>query len=230
MKSLSERRRHLTRAFSSNSTELRNGGSRLACFAGSISISLRQSVIGNSFSGIMTRCTYTKPAYKSRRSGEAWPFPISNFATRAFPALWTRSPVQFGGETEKVIGFPILSSRYREQFKALSIDAEIENPDLRRAITRRVVRATLQPASRFMEAICERISMTDRASSGGTRKGPSFENDASYNPKVLIALLNISRVHYNFFEFRQYVTSRTKHDETEEVEMTMSSIAVTGEN
>ncbi|MCK0169783.1 hypothetical protein MWU53_01790 [Aliiroseovarius sp. S1123] len=171
-----------------------------------------------------------KPAYKPGRSGDARPFPISNFATRAFPDLWIRSPVQFGGETDKVVGFPVLSRRYREQFKALGIDSQIKDPDLCKAITRRVVRATLQPASSFMEAVRERISMTDRASSGGARKGPSFENGASYNPRVLIAILNIFRVHYNFFEFRQYVTSRNKHDETEEVEMTMSSIAVPGEN
>lgn len=54
-------------------------------------------------------------------------------------------------------------------------------------------------------------------------------NGASYNPRVLIAILNIYRVHYNFFEFRQYVSPLNKHNETEEVDMGMASIPVHGE-
>ncbi|EKE45715.1 hypothetical protein OCGS_0134 [Oceaniovalibus guishaninsula JLT2003] len=36
--------------------------------------------------------------------------------------------------------------------------------------------------------------------------GASYINGAAYNPRVLIALMNIWRVHYNFFDWRPYRT------------------------
>jgi hypothetical protein len=49
------------------------------------------------------------------------------------------------------------------------------------------------------------------------RMRQSFVNGACYNHRVLIEVLNIYRVHYNFFERRQYVSPLNRHAETERV-------------
>ena len=144
------------------------------------------------------------PAYLSGTNGAPEPWPIANFSSAAFPRLWLRSPIQAASEIDKTVGFPILSPRYRNAYRRLGIDEQIDDPELRAAITRRVVMATLQPASTFMNAIRERLSIVQRSGGRSTRNGPSFINGAAYSPRVLIALLNIWRIHYNFFDWRTY--------------------------
>ncbi len=80
-----------------------------------------------------------------------------------------------------------------------------------------------------MNALRERVSFAQRAGGRASRTGgDSFVNGACYNPRVLIALLNIYRVHYNFFEARQYVSPINKHNETEYVNDGTTTIAVPG--
>ncbi len=92
------------------------------------------------------------PAVRCARDGSISPWPSSNFASNAFPRLWLRSPVPRANEVDKTIGFPILSPRYRVAFKRRGTDSTTDDAELRAAITRRVVMATLQPASSFMNA------------------------------------------------------------------------------
>lgn len=167
-------------------------------------------------------------AFRTDESGAPTPFPGSNFASKAFPALWITSPIQVGGETNKVVGFPILSPRYREKYRLLKLDDATMDADLNAAIARRVINATLQPASTFMNALRERISFAQRAGGRSNRSGGTYVNGACYNPRILIALLNIFRVHYNFFELRQYVSAINKHEETAYVAQGTTSIAVPG--
>lgn len=47
---------------------------------------------------------------------------------------------------------------------------------------------------------------------------------ASYNPRVLIAVLDIHRVWYNWFEPRQHVSPINKHDETTHVQEGTTSL------
>ncbi|MEH6519705.1 hypothetical protein [Sulfitobacter sp.] len=81
---------------------------------------------------------------------------------------------------------------------------QITDPDFRAAITRRVLMATLQPISTYMNAIRERVSIIQRACGRSARNGLSYINAAAYSPRMLIALMNIWRVHYNFFDWRTY--------------------------
>lgn len=144
-----------------------------------------------------------RPAFIQSPDGSISPWTGSNFASKAFPRLWLHSPIQVANEIDKTVGFPILSPRYRSAYRKLGIE-EITDPELRAAITRRLVMATLQPASTFMNAIRERLSIVQRAGGRSARKGPSYINGAAYSPRVLIALLNIWRVHYNYFDWRTY--------------------------
>lgn len=129
-----------------------------------------------------------------------------NLASAAFPRLWVDSPIQTANEIDKAVGFPILSPRYRAAYRRLGIDDDIDDPELRAAITRRVIHATIQPTSTFMNAIRERVSIIQRAGGRSSRVGATYINGAAYNPRVLIALMNIWRVHYNFFDWRPYRT------------------------
>ncbi len=144
------------------------------------------------------------PAIGIASDGSPKPWPIVNFASSAFPQLWLRSPIQAASEIDKTVGFPVLSPRYREAYRRLGIDETIQDPELRAAITRRVVMATIQPASTFMNALRARLSIVERAGGRGSRNGPGYINGAAYSPRVLIALLNIWRVHYNFFDWRSF--------------------------
>ncbi len=74
------------------------------------------------------------------------------------------------------------------------------------ALAELVFKATLQPASTFMNSLRVRLSAAERAGGGGARVGGSYIPGAVFNPRVLISLLNIFRVHYNFFELRPYAT------------------------
>ncbi len=169
-----------------------------------------------------------KPAVKTDRFGTVSHFPISNLTSKAFPSLWMQSPIQASGETNKVVGFPILSPRYRARYKRLGIDSQIEEDELQQAIARRVVKATIQPASTFMNSLRERLTFAKRAGGRSSRSGDTFVNGGCYNPRVLIAILNIFRVHYNFFELREYVSPINKDLETEYIPEGIASIAIPG--
>jgi len=66
--------------------------------------------------------------------------------------------------------------------------------------------ATLQPVSTFQNALRKRVSIVERAGGGSARKGSSYINGSAYNPRVLIAMLNIWRIHYNFFDWQTYAS------------------------
>ena len=172
-------------------------------------------------------CLHLAPATKPSRSGPQ-PVPGSNFTSRAFPALWVRSPIQGSGEINKMVGFPILSPRYRHDHRRLGFQDPITDPDLRAAIARRVIGATIQPASTFMNALRDRLAFAKRAGGRSSRTGDTFINGACYNPRVLAAVLNIYRIHYNFFEPRQYVSPINKHDEIVRVGRGTTSLEVPG--
>jgi hypothetical protein len=157
------------------------------------------------------------PAYRTDpndRSRSSWVGP--NLASAAFPRLWVNSPIQTANEIDKTVGFPILSPRYRAAYRRFGIDDEIDDPELRAAITRRIIHATIQPTSTFMNAIRERVSIIQRAGGRSSRVGSSYINGAAYNPRVLIALMNIWRVHYNFFDWRPYRTPLEAYASTAE--------------
>lgn len=162
------------------------------------------------------------------RQGNALPFPIANFQSAQFPQFWAKSPVQHFGETEKTVGFPIVRSKYRQSLRAVGFNQEVTDPDLRDAVARRVLNATLQPVSAFMNSLRMRTSQTGRAGGRSARSGASYINGASFNPAVLVAILNIYRVYYNWFEPRQYVGTGSAGSETSEVEKGASSVRVPG--
>ncbi|CUH38280.1 hypothetical protein JSE7799_01387 [Jannaschia seosinensis] len=136
--------------------------------------------------------------------GTAAHFQISNYQSEVFPALWVRSATQASGEIDKTVGFPILPRHMRRTLKKLPFDQEELSQDLREELAPWVYKATLQPVSSFMNSLRERMSVAARAGSGGARVGGSYVQGAIFNPRTLIALLNIYRVHYNFFEPRPY--------------------------
>lgn len=138
------------------------------------------------------------------KEGRPAPFQVSNYKIEAFPSIWVRSPTQTGGEIDKTVGFPILPRYLRRRLKSLPWNAPTLEDELREELAPWVYTATLQPASSFMNALRERLSFAQRAGTGGARLGGSYVQGASYNPRYLIALLNIFRVHYNFFELRPY--------------------------
>lgn len=134
------------------------------------------------------------------------PFPISNFHGSAFPQLWLRAPTQSSGEIDKVVGFPIVAPWLRHRLKVLPFNPTVLDDELREDLAEHVWNATLQPASTFMNSIRQRLSSAPRAEAGGARLKGTYVQDAVYNPKTLISLLNIFRVHYNYFEPRAYAT------------------------
>lgn len=136
--------------------------------------------------------------------------------------------MQAGGETDKTLGFPILSPRYRRAYRALGAQDPITDPELLDAITRRVTPATLQPASSYMNSVRDRLAYAKRAGGRGSRSAGTYINGAAYNPRVLIALLTIFRILYNFFELRQYVSPINKHDGTAYVQDGTTSLVVPG--
>ncbi len=137
------------------------------------------------------------------------PFPIVNFHGSAFPQLWMRSPTQSSGEIDKVVGFPIVGPWLRHQLKALPFNPPTLDDDIREELAEHIWNATLQPASTFMNSIRERLGPAVRAESGGARLKGTYVQGAVYNPKTLISLLNIFRVHYNYFEPRPYASPWT---------------------
>ena len=164
-----------------------------------------------------------KPAVRKAPNSNVVPWPGSNFASASFPKLWISSPVQVANEIDKKVGFPILSPRYRADYRKMGINDHITDPDLRAAITRRVLMATLQPVSTYMNAIRERVSIIQRAGGRSARSGPSYINGAAYSPRVLIALMNIWRVHYNFFDWRTYQSPVDPDDVSEANDLSINA-------
>lgn len=143
-----------------------------------------------------------KNAVSRRRN--ATPFPHSNYQVPLFPKIWIKSPTQASGEIDKVVGFPVVAKALRRQLKELPFNKQDLDPDLREELSELIYKATLQPASTFMNSLRERLSPAARAGSGGARVGGSYIQGAIFNPRTLIALLNIFRVSYNYFELRTY--------------------------
>lgn len=141
------------------------------------------------------------------------PFAISNYNTRAFPKLWVKSPTQASGEIDKIVGFPILPRHTRRPLKRIKFNEESLSPEIREELAEWVFKATLQPVSTFMNSVRERISPAARASSGGARLTRTYVQGAVFNPRTLIALLNIFRVYYNFFEPRTYASPYDEIDD-----------------
>ncbi|MFC3616109.1 hypothetical protein ACFORG_20380 [Lutimaribacter marinistellae] len=96
--------------------------------------------------------------------------------------------------------------------KPMAFDVLPQDPELLSALSRRYLRATIQPVSAFMNAMRERLNPTKRAGGRSSRNGPSYINGASFNPAVLFAFLNIYRVYYNWFEARPYASHEAKED------------------
>ncbi len=132
------------------------------------------------------------------------PFQISNYKTVSFPSLWVKSGTQASGEIDKVVGFPILPRHLRRPLKEVPFDQEDLSQGLREELAPWVYKATMQPVSTFMNSLRERLSAASRVGGGGARVGGSYIQGAIFNPRTLISLLNIFRVHYNFFELRPY--------------------------
>ena len=143
------------------------------------------------------------------------PYQIDNFSQGFMPSLWVHSPTQASGELDKTVGFPLVDPYLRHELKKVPFDTDVQSLDeeIREEIAELVYSATLQPASSFMNSVRERLGAAGRAGQG-SRVAGSYLQGAMFNPRTLISLLNIFRVHYNFFEPRPYVTIDNKHLET----------------
>lgn len=156
------------------------------------------------------------------------PWPLTFFQRSAYPQVWVRSPIQSSGETNKIVGMPIVRRDMRQRLKRLRFDDQIIDPDLRQFVGEEIWRATLQPASTFMNSLRERLSPAARAGSGGARSGGAYIQGALFNPRVLIALINIFRIHYNFFEMRPYVAPWSAEQELGHASQTRINARVPG--
>lgn len=154
-----------------------------------------------------------KPAHRGP-SNKPEPFPIPNFQGSAFPLLWMRSPSQSSGEIDKVVGFPIVDPWLRYRLKKLPFMPGHLDDEIREDLAQNVWNATLQAASTFMGSVRERLEAARRTDSGGARTGGTYRPGGIFNPKVLIAILNIYRIHYNFFEPRPYVAPTNTETES----------------
>lgn len=173
---------------------------------------------------------YLATKFGTDRFGGKYEFATENFQSLQYPQVWIQSPVQHYGETNKVIGFPVLRKKYRTKLKGLAFDQEVRDVELRAALSRRILKATIQPVSAFMGSLRGRTSHTERAGGKGSRNGPSYINGAVFNPAVLIAILNIYRIYYNWFELRQYVGTAAAGDGTAPVAKGVSSVRIPGSN
>jgi hypothetical protein len=156
--------------------------------------------------------TRTKLVDHSRRV----PFQNDNYRQKHQPQLWVQSPMQTSGEIDRVVGFPLVRRTLRHALKPVPWNADVQTLDeaTRNRMARLVFSATLQPVSTFFNSIRERISPTKRSGGRATRVGPSYINGAVYNPRVLVALLNIYRVYYNWFDNRPYVSGLSPETST----------------
>ncbi|MFW8637493.1 hypothetical protein [Cribrihabitans pelagius] len=145
--------------------------------------------------------------------GTSSPFQISNYKIGSFPGLWVKSPTEASGEIGKVVGFPIVPRPLRQTLKQVPFNQEQLDADLRRELAPLVYKATFQPVSSFMNSLRTRLSVADRAGNGGARVGGTYIQGAIFNPKILVSILNIYRVHYNFFEERSYACPYAEIDD-----------------
>lgn len=136
--------------------------------------------------------------------------------------------MQHFGETDKAVGFPVLRKEYRDRLKRLAFDQEVVEPELRDALARRVLGATIQPVSSFMNSLRMRTGHTQRAGGKSARNGPSYINGTLFNPAVLVAVLKIYRVYFNWFEPRQYLASGSGSSGSVEVEKGSSHVRIPG--
>lgn len=162
------------------------------------------------------------------RHGVKRPFPGNAFLQPFMPTIWIESPLQTSGETNKVVGFPLLRRERRQALKALAYDQAITNPEIRARVAWHVATATLQPVSTFFNSLRERLSFARRAGGRSVRSGPSYVNGAAYNPRVLIAMLNIFRVYFNWFEARPYVRGQSDLAETETTKPGVTMLRIPG--
>ena len=79
-----------------------------------------------------------------------------------------------------------------------------------------------------MNALRERVSFARCSGGRSARTGPSYVDGACFDPRVLIAVLNIYRVHHNLFVRRQYVWPINKHAGTSAVVQGTTSLAIPG--
>ena len=175
-------------------------------------------------------CQYLMTKFGEDRFGKKYSLTTANFQSLQYPQVWIKSPVQHYGETNKVVGFPVLRKKYRAELKGLAFDQDVQDEELRAALSRRILKATIQPVSAFMGSLRGRTSHTERAGGKSARKGPSFINGAVFNPAVLVAILNIYRIYYNWFELRQYVGAGATGDSTAPVAKGLSSVRIPGSN
>lgn len=134
------------------------------------------------------------------------PFQISNYEIDSFPKVWIHAPTQASGEIDKTVGFPILPRALRRELKKVPFNVEKLSDEMKSELAPWVYKATLQPVSSFMNALRERLSAAQRTGGGGARMTGTYIQGAIYNPRILIALVNIFRIHYNFFEPRPYAS------------------------
>jgi hypothetical protein len=158
------------------------------------------------------------------------PIQSSNYQQRWMPQIWVHSPVETHGESLKIVGLPLPRRSLRTSLLGLPFSTDVQTLDDRdkERIARHVFDATLQPVSAFFNALRERLSPARRAGGRSARGGASFVNGAFYNPRALIALLNIFRVHYNWFEPRPYVTAGVSELGTVEVERGTTVVRIPG--
>lgn len=160
------------------------------------------------------------------------PLPIqsSNYQQRWMSQIWVHSPIETHGESLKIVGFPLVRRRLRATLAGLSFTTDVQSLDDhdKEQMARHVFDATLQPVGSFFNALRERLNTARRAGGRSARGGSTYVNGASYNPRVLIALLNVFRIYYNWFEPRPYVTAGASEIGTEKVAGGTTSTRIPG--
>ena len=125
----------------------------------------------------------------------------------AYTNVWLRAPVQAAGELDKVVGFQIPKESLRHRLKRMTPSEALADDETAGEIAEEVLGASLQAASTFMNSLRERVSSAARTDSRGAHVAGSYRQGAVFNPRVLIAILNIYRVYYNFCELRPFVSA-----------------------
>lgn len=124
--------------------------------------------------------------------GARYPFAIANFRSSQYPQVWVKSPVQHSGETEKVVGFPGLRKKYRAKLRRLAFDQDVHDAELRAALSRRILQATIQSVSAFMGSRRDRTNHTERTGGNDVVKRTRLHQrcgvqpgGAGWNPEYL---------------------------------------------
>ncbi len=116
-------------------------------------------------------------------------------------SAWYGSPVSTYYEPIKAVGIMIGSSFLRNQIANGAIDRNGHDE-----IAHYMNRSSLQTVDTFFNSLRERIAATGRASGSGGSMGGTYIRGNVFNPRVLIALLNIFRISHNYFELRPMET------------------------